>query len=114
MLHDPAVYDQPFEFKPERFLRTENKEPEPDPYKSVFGFGRRICPGRVLADASIFISCAMVLSVFNISKYSANGVTFEPDMGHTAGTISHPTPFKCTIKARSEKALELINEERFD
>ncbi|SJL03000.1 related to cytochrome P450 CYP2 subfamily [Armillaria ostoyae] len=41
MLHDPAVYDQPFEFKPERFIRTENKEPEPDPYKSVFGFGRR-------------------------------------------------------------------------
>ncbi|PBK60905.1 cytochrome P450, partial [Armillaria solidipes] len=109
MLHDPAVYDQPFEFKPERFIRTETKEPEPDPYKSVFGFGRR-----VLADASIFISCAMVLSVFEISKYSANGVTFEPDTEHTAGTISHPTPFKCAIKARSEKALELINEERFD
>ncbi len=41
MLHDPTVYDQPFEFKPERFIRTESKEPEPDPYKSVFGFGRR-------------------------------------------------------------------------
>ncbi|PBK93428.1 cytochrome P450 [Armillaria gallica] len=114
MLHDPAVYDQPFEFKPERFIRTATKDPEPNPYKSAFGFGRRTCPGRVLADASIFISCAMVLSVFKISKYSENGVTFEPDTGHTAGTISHPTPFKCTIKARSEKALELINEERFD
>ncbi|KAK0234250.1 cytochrome P450 [Armillaria fumosa] len=116
MLHDPAVYDQPFEFRPERFIPTENKEPEPDPYKSVFGFGRRICPGmrRVLADASVFISCAMVLSVFNVSKYSENGVTFEPDTEHTAGTISHPTPFRCTIKVRSEKALELINEEGCD
>ncbi|PBK93427.1 cytochrome P450 [Armillaria gallica] len=71
MLHDPA-----------RFIRTETKEPEPDPYKSVFGFGRR-----VLADASVFISCAVVLSVFKFSKYSENGVTFEPDTEHTAGTI---------------------------
>ncbi|KAK0450588.1 cytochrome P450 [Desarmillaria tabescens] len=110
MLHNPAVYDQPFEFKPERFIRTEGREPEFDPCKLAFGFGRRICP----ADASIFISCAMALSVFTISKYSENGVTFEPDTEHTAGTISHPTPFKCSIKARSEKASRLINEERFD
>ncbi len=41
MLHDPAVYDQPFEFKPERFIRTDAKEPELDPYKMTFGFGRR-------------------------------------------------------------------------
>ncbi|KAK0185226.1 cytochrome P450, partial [Armillaria mellea] len=110
MLHDPAVYDQPFEFKPERFIRTEAKEPEFDPHKLAFGFGRR-----ALADASIFISCAMTLSVFNISKlYSENGVAFEPDTEHTPGTISHPTPFKCAIKPRSEKALGLIHEERFD
>ncbi|KAK0436560.1 cytochrome P450 [Armillaria borealis] len=137
MLHDPAVYDQPFEFKPERFIRTGGKEPEFDPHKVAFGFGRRICPGRVLADASIFISCAMALSVFNISKlYSEYGVAFEPDTEHTAGSIrqelslilslecrfsqclwfsfSHPTSFKCVIKPRSEKAFGLIIEERSD
>ncbi|KAK0185241.1 cytochrome P450 [Armillaria mellea] len=101
-IHDPAVYDQP------DLSERKAKEPEPDPYKSAFGFGRRY------ADASVFISCAMVLSVFNISKYSENGVTLETDMGYTTGTISHSTPFKCTIKTRSEKALELINEERLD
>jgi hypothetical protein len=26
----------------------------------------RVCPGRLLADASIFISCALSLAVFNI------------------------------------------------
>ncbi|KAK0436559.1 cytochrome P450 [Armillaria borealis] len=135
MLHDPAVYDQPFEFKPERFIRTEGKEPELDPHKLAFGFGRRVCPGRALADTSIFISCAMALSIFDISKYSEDGVASEPDTEHTAGTIrqeisllclgmtfltvplvsfSHPTSFKCAIKARSDKALGLINEERFD
>ncbi|KAK0434403.1 cytochrome P450 [Desarmillaria tabescens] len=111
MLHDPTVYNEPFKFNPDRFIRTDNKESELDPYKIAFGFGRRICPGKVLADASIFISCAMVLAVFDISKYSENGIVFEPDTDHTAGTISHPSPFKCTIKARSRKALELIDEE---
>ncbi|KAK0479595.1 cytochrome P450 [Armillaria novae-zelandiae] len=113
MLHDPSVYKEPFKFNPDRFIRTETKEPELDPYKMVFGFGHRICPGRVLADASIFLSCATVLAVYNISKYSENGIVFEPDTEHTAGTISHPTPFKCTIKVRSRKALDLIDEERF-
>lgn len=114
MLHDPRVYDKPFEFKPERFLRTENKEPELDPYEVSFGFGRRICPGRVLADVSIFICCAMTLAVFNISKYCEDGIVFEPDTETTSGAISHPTPFKCTIKSRNEKAIWLINEQRFE
>ncbi|KAK0209261.1 cytochrome P450 [Desarmillaria ectypa] len=109
MLHDPTVYNEPFRFNPDRFIRTESKEPELEPYKMAFGFGHT---GKVLADASLFISCAMVLAVFNISKYSENSVVFEPNTEHTAGTISHPSPFKCTIKARSRKALELIDEER--
>jgi cytochrome P450 len=35
---------------------------------SVFGFGKRICPGRHLADAMIFIVVASLLSVFDIKK----------------------------------------------
>ncbi|KAK0231788.1 cytochrome P450 [Armillaria nabsnona] len=111
MLHDPTVYKQPFEFNPDRFIRKKDTESEADPYGVAFGFGRRI-----LADSSIFIICAMVVATFNISKYTENGVVLEPDAGHTAGNIrrgSHPTPFKCTIKARSEKALSLINGEGF-
>ncbi|PBK93429.1 hypothetical protein ARMGADRAFT_125152 [Armillaria gallica] len=87
----------------------EGKEPGMNPHKMVFGFGRRICPGKLLADASLFISCAMVLAVFNISKYSENGVVSETNTEHTAGTVSHPSPFKCAIKPRSEKVLELIH-----
>lgn len=81
----------------------------------------------MLADASIFISCAMALSVFNMKKYSENGVTVEPDMEQSTGTIrcgflgaqigeaderyidSHPSAFRCVIRGRSAKAVELIN-----
>ena len=38
MLHDPEVYSDPFEFKPERFL---GESPERDPRDICFGFGRR-------------------------------------------------------------------------
>ncbi|KAJ3709804.1 cytochrome P450 [Lentinula guzmanii] len=122
MNHDPEVYHDPMSFKPERFL---GPKPELDPREACFGFARRICPGtfaawqlipygfsdsnfRVLADASVFISCAMALAVFNISKYSENGVVIEPDRNQSSGTISHPSSFKCTISPRSDKAVALI------
>ncbi|KAJ3978425.1 cytochrome P450, partial [Lentinula detonsa] len=132
MNHDPEVYHDPMSFKPERFL---GPKPELDPREACFGFARRICPGtfaawqlipygfsdsnfRVLADASVFISCAMALAVFNISKYSENGVVIEPDRNQSSGTIrqavfsdgvlGHPSSFKCTISPRSDKAVALI------
>ncbi|KAJ4490596.1 cytochrome P450 [Lentinula aciculospora] len=105
MNHDPEVYHDPMTFKPERFI---GPKAEIDPRESCFGFGRRICPGRVLADASVFISCAMALAVFNISKYSEDGVVIEPDTDQSTGTISHPSSFKCTISPRSDKAVTLI------
>ena len=41
MCHDPNVYHDPFEFKPERFLGVDGRAPEPDPSNLAFGFGRR-------------------------------------------------------------------------
>jgi hypothetical protein len=34
----------------------------------VFGVGKRICPGRHLVDATLFIVAASVLSTFNVTK----------------------------------------------
>jgi hypothetical protein len=46
-------------------------------------------PGRVLADVSIFISCAMSLAVFDISKYMEDGEVIEPVVDQTTGTIRY-------------------------
>lgn len=44
-LHDPAVYPDPFEFQPERFMRNGKYVAEArDPSDFVFGFGRRYVP----------------------------------------------------------------------
>lgn len=42
MTHDEDVYDEPEEFRPERFLQTvSNERATDDPRNIVFGFGRR-------------------------------------------------------------------------
>jgi len=111
MLRDPRTYPNPSEFSPDRYIGAEGKEPQQDPRTICFGFGRRICPGLNLADASVFISCAMSLAVFDISKAVENGVEITPVVDSTPGTISHPVPYKCSIKPRSTKAAALIQQD---
>ncbi|KAG1804548.1 cytochrome P450 [Suillus subaureus] len=108
MLNDPQTYANPSQFNPERFLDNNGKDPELEPHKICFGFGRRICPGLHLADASVWISTVMSLAVFDISKVVEKGVEITPEVDHTSGTVSHPKPFKCFIKPRSAKAIALI------
>ncbi|KAI6109264.1 cytochrome P450 [Pisolithus croceorrhizus] len=110
MLHDPSTYSDPMEFNPDRFPPGEGKLLPTDPYNMCFGFGRRICPGMHLADASVWICVAMSLAVFEISKVVENGVEITPEVDPLSGTISHPRPFKCSIKARSAKAVGLIHQ----
>ncbi|KAG1880306.1 cytochrome P450 [Suillus tomentosus] len=111
MLNDPQTYANPSQFKPERFLDNDGKDPEREPRTICFGFGRRICPGLHLADASIWLSTVMSLAVFDISKIVENGVEHTPEVDSSSGTISHPKPFKCSIKPRSAKAIALIQED---
>ncbi|KAJ7651122.1 cytochrome P450 [Roridomyces roridus] len=108
MSHDPDVYPDPMTFNPNRFIETDTKKSEQDPARICFGYGRRVCPGKLLADASLFLVCSMVLSVFNIRKASKDGVDIEPVLGQTTGTVSQPLPFGCTLEARSEHAIALI------
>ncbi|KAG1907691.1 cytochrome P450 [Suillus fuscotomentosus] len=111
MLNDPQRYANPSQFKPERFLDNDGNDPEREPRTICFGFGRRICPGLHLADASIWLSTVMSLAVFDISKIVENGVEHTPEVDSSSGTISHPKPFKCCIKPRSAKAIALIQED---
>ncbi|KAI9441764.1 cytochrome P450 [Lactarius indigo] len=64
ILHDPAVYPEPDAFKPERFLNQDGTLRDDPVLMSAFGYGKRICPGRHFADATLFIVVASVLSGF--------------------------------------------------
>jgi len=104
MLNDPKTYPSPSTFDPMRYLTTP---PQADPRTACFGFGRRVCPGRELAEASLFLCVAMTLAVFDIER----GPGSLPVHENTQGTISHPKPFDCVVKPRSERAVALISGE---
>ncbi|KAJ5780204.1 hypothetical protein N7457_005364 [Penicillium paradoxum] len=107
--HDVDIYHDPMTFKPERFLATPDGHiPERDPRGLVFGFGRRICPGRLLADSNIFLTVAQALAVFDISKPIQDGVPQEIPIKFLPGVISHPAPFELSIQPRSAAHRQLI------
>ena len=68
ILHDPEIYPDPEEFKPERFLNEDGSIQDDPTLALVYGIGKRICPGRHFVDATIFIVASSVLSVFNVTK----------------------------------------------
>lgn len=107
-MHDPETYHDPMAFKPERFLGVDGRAPEVDPHTMVFGYGRRICPGRVLADLQLFLNIAQSLAVFKIGKGVEDGKEVDPVVRFEGGIISHPAPYTISIKPRSPKHEEII------
>lgn len=106
--HDEANYKDPHVFSPERFL---GEDAEMDPRMLVFGFGRRICPGKDFADESVFLTIALSLAAFDIRKArDGNGNTIEPRAEFTSGIISRPLTFPCDVKPRSDQAAKLVRE----
>ncbi|KAI1422341.1 cytochrome protein [Xylaria sp. FL1777] len=106
--HDPKHYPDPMRFDPERYI-APNKAPDPRDY--VFGYGRRICPGRHFAEFTVWITIAQTLAVFDISKgRDTDGHEIENKVLFTSGITTHPLPFKATIKPRSSQHEALIRE----
>ena len=68
ILNDPATYPEPDVFKPERFLNTDGSLRDDPMLTFAFGYGKRICPGKQVADATLFMSIASLFSVFTIEK----------------------------------------------
>ncbi|KAJ6621636.1 cytochrome P450 [Mycena sp. CBHHK59/15] len=109
ILHDEVMFPEPQQFKPERFLPQQGKEPPLRPETVAFGFGRRVCPGRYLALNSAWIVIVSILKTYNIGKaVDASGREMDPNVAFTTGIVSHPKPFECSLTVRSSEALALI------
>ncbi|TFK73144.1 cytochrome P450 [Pluteus cervinus] len=114
ILQDESIFGEDTHlFKPERFLTEDGtmlnpSVPNPD---VAFGFGRRACPGRFLAERLIIITAASLLHCFEISKVKAKDETeISPVVEYTTGMISYPKPFACDFKVRSAKLKEIIQD----
>jgi len=106
ILHNPTIYPEPDSFKPERFLNPDGSLRDDPVLTLVFGFGKRICPGRHFVDGTLFMVVASLLSIFNIEK--EKGADSMPDVLYTGDALSRPCAFRCSIIPRDKRAEELI------
>ncbi|KAF9264397.1 cytochrome P450 [Marasmius fiardii PR-910] len=100
--HDESLYGpNTLSFNPDRFMKQDRKDLPPNPETVVFGFGRRICPGRYLAINSVWLAMTYLLASFTISKeVDGDGKEIDPVVEYTLGLSSHPRPFDCRFIPR--------------
>ncbi|KAM6492078.1 Cytochrome P450 [Amanita muscaria] len=111
LLHDEQVYPDPFSFKPDRFLQDGkiNKSVR-DPSDVAFGYGRRVCPARLMALSAVWITVASLIAAFDIRQaVDDKGNVIDADPEYDCDTLLRlPKPFKCSMKLRSEKHRQTI------
>lgn len=119
---DPDRYDEPYEFKPERYLNYPPKAgvyaAHSDPYQRdhfSFGAGRRICPGMHLSENSLYITLAKTLWAFRILPPSELGDRYDlidvSDAAYGDGADTVPKPYKVRFEPRREGVAEVIERE---
>ncbi|XP_061360760.1 cytochrome P450 78A5-like [Gastrolobium bilobum] len=62
--HDSTIWEDPWAFKPERFLKEDVSIMGSDLRLAPFGAGRRACPGRALGLATVHLWLAQLLHQF--------------------------------------------------
>ncbi|KAG1845229.1 cytochrome P450 [Suillus tomentosus] len=107
MARNPDKYPNPTRFIPERHMsKVVVEEPSThgaDDISFAFGFGRRICVGRHVAEASLFAAVVNILTVFRLER--APGWNVGPDaegVKWTGGLTTHPV-FPCIFTPRHTK-----------
>ncbi|KAH8091810.1 cytochrome P450 [Cristinia sonorae] len=123
MNNDREVYGDPEIFRPERFL-DENEEREVIPPNThgeghtLFGYGRRRCPGFAVANNTILLNIATILWAFNIEKgrdAEGNLVTPNPDDQIDEGLVVLPVPFPASFVIRDPLNFsEVVTQARLD
>ncbi|KAI6025691.1 cytochrome P450 [Pisolithus orientalis] len=108
MTRDEKRYPNPAVFNPERHLTAGGTLAE-GTSSQYFGLGRRICPGRHIADQSIWAGVISILATLRVGKArdeAGHEIDFTPEF--TKGLAPHPKPFHCSIEPRSSKTAQLV------
>ncbi|KIJ40650.1 hypothetical protein M422DRAFT_173441 [Sphaerobolus stellatus SS14] len=109
LLHDEASFGPDTDkFIPERFFNPAARDPA---LTGAFGYSRRICPGKHMAENTLFIQIASMLQVFEISgPRDPTGRERPLEYTFSSGIFSYvfPVKFQCSILPRSQSARELI------
>ncbi|KAL0579343.1 hypothetical protein V5O48_002676 [Marasmius crinis-equi] len=117
--HDPNVWGpDPDDFRPERHLDETGqlKKPLPDTHEEshvTFGFGRRVCVGKYVANNSLLIQAACLLWSFSFSpNKDKSGKPVFPDTfaWEDSGLVVRPEEFSCVIRPRAPEIETVIRQ----
>lgn len=117
--HSPEDYESPEKFDPERFLRHPSGMRSGSAHDSAttetsataratyaFGFGRRVCPGMLLAKQSLILGLAKILWAFDVlPAQEGQELDLDVDTGFVQGLITfHPKNLDVSLKLRPERS----------
>ncbi|KAL1665077.1 cytochrome P450 [Schizophyllum commune] len=116
LFHDPDLFDEPYTFNPDRYMLNEHgTKPGVDDsaFRNtlIYGFGRRICPGMHLANASVALAAMKLLWAFEFhpSMDPETAMLVQLDvMKKRGGIAAGPPPFRCDIRCRSPSRAKLV------
>ncbi|KAF5777376.1 putative cytochrome P450 [Helianthus annuus] len=97
--HDPQIWTDPFEFRPERFLTTKKEINVKGQHFELipFGSGRRICPGISFAFEAMQLILASLIHGFEFQNPSNEQI----DMTESPGLTSQKaTPLELLVAPR--------------
>jgi cytochrome P450 len=113
---DPELYgEDAAHFNPARFLDAPFPPETREEGHVTYGFGRRVCVGKHVANNSLFIDIAMTLWACNIEPGKDTGgnvIPIDVDGCVDEGVAVRPVPFKADITPRFPEAIALLAGER--
>lgn len=97
---DEAVWDDPDEFRPERWFE------QPDAPMYTYGIGYRMCAGSLLANRELYLVFIRMLNSFEITK--SDNVDCHPVRGAADPTslVSMPKRYKAKFVPRKLSTLQ--------
>lgn len=104
---DEAVYEDATSFRPERWIDN------PDLPLNAFGFGRRTCPGKDLAQGSLELAVIRLLWGFHFEHAYEGGQRKEIDWWdmEQKGILLRPNSFQASFRIRDQGRRDVIEKE---
>ncbi|KAJ7146929.1 cytochrome P450 [Mycena epipterygia] len=115
MHHDPSRHTEPERFNPERYIADTLTSAESanlaDPYQRdhwMFGAGRRICPGMIVAEREIWLTISRMLWAFRMESLPDEPIDLKEYDGLSGRS---PVPFRINLIPRHRNVAQVLGME---